>query len=241
MTSVPWGSTLVTSRPSVSPPTDSRMRSNRPRSCVDVGDDVIGTKLAKPLRSRRAAADQRCHLRTTQMSQLDGKAADPTRGPRHEDSATQDRWSHSEHAQGCQAGRWQRRRLGEGDAIGQLGDPPLRDRHLLGPGPAPPDADHPGAGSQAVLDVGPQDAGEVPSGTPAIGSRPEHPHLAPIDRERTHLHEHLTGCRHRLGNVRKAILPGAELSATSARMGRALRSSLPSSRRSYVRALSAIR
>ncbi len=43
------------------------------------------------------------------------------------------------------------------------------------------------------------------------------------------------------GTTCTAILPGAELSATSARMGRALRSCLPSSRRSYVPAPSAIR
>src|SRR5207344_402492 len=53
----------------------------------------------------------------------------------------------------------------------------------------------------AVLDVGLQDAGEVPAGAPAIGSGPEHPQLAPIDRERTHLHEHLIGPRHWLGNI----------------------------------------
>ena len=84
-----------------------------------------------------------------------------------------------------------------------------RDRHPLGPGPASPDTDHPGAGSRAVFDVGPQDAGEVPTRAPAVGGRPEHPHLAPIDRERTHLHEHLAGRRHRLGNVAKGDPAGS--------------------------------
>ncbi len=157
------------------------MRSKSTLELGDFGDDVIGTQLAKPLRPRRPAADQRRHLSTTEVSQLDGKSTDPTRGPRHQDSATKDRRSHPEHTQGCQTGRWQRRGLGERDAFGQLGDPIDWDRHVFSPGLAPPDPDYPGAGPQAMLYVGQQGTGEVPSGTPAISSRSKHPHLAPID------------------------------------------------------------
>jgi len=81
----------------------------------------------KSRRPRRADADQRRHFRAAQMRELDRKAADAARGARHENSATKDGGPQPEHAQRGQAGRWTRRALGEGDSIGQLGGPSLRD------------------------------------------------------------------------------------------------------------------
>ena len=139
----------------------------------NVGHDFVGSELTKSRRPRRAAADQRCHLRAAQMRELDRKAADSARCAGHENSATKDGGPEPENPQRGQAGRWKRRRLGEGDAIGQLGDPVCGDRHPLGPGPALPDADDPGAGPRAMLDVGLEDAGEVPARAPAVGGAPE--------------------------------------------------------------------
>ena len=192
---------MVTSRPSVSPPTDSRMRSNRPRSwpMSDATSSAPSSRspaaLAEPLpTSAVTSAPPRCASWIANRPTPPEAPVTSTRRPRMAGPSRSI-------LQPRQAGRRERRALGEGDAIGQPGDPSLRGRHPLGPGLAFPEPDHSGAGPKAVLDVGQQDAGEVPTRSPAVSGRPEHPQLAPIDRERANLDERLAGRGHRLGSV----------------------------------------
>ena len=219
MTSVPCGSTIVTRRPSVAPPTDSRMRSNRPRSCAtsDTTSSAPSSKVPPPAPS---AADQRGHFRAAQMRELDRKAADSARGagdetrrPRMAGPSRRMRSAVRPAVGSAAPGR--RRRYRAARQSSRAGPPPARPR----PRPAGcRPLGHRPAGRARRRTAG---CRRSPSRAPAVGSGPEHPQLAPIDRERPHLHEHLAGRRHRLGNVGKAILPGAELSATSARIGQA--------------------
>src|SRR3954468_8031688 len=127
------------------------------------------------------------------MRELNGEAADAARRAGYKNSATKDRGAEPENAQRGQAGGWQRGRLREGHAVGQLRDPRLRYRDPLSPRLALPDAHHSGTSSRTADDVGPQHAGEVPSGTPAIGRSPQHPQLAAIHRERSNLHDYFAG------------------------------------------------
>ena len=87
----------------------------------------------------------------------------------------QDRWSHPEHPRAARPAVGSAAASANERPSGSSRDPRRRDRHMLRPGLAPPDPDDPSAYPQAVVDVRPQDACEVPTWAPTVGCGPKHP------------------------------------------------------------------